>query len=746
MEEEKIDLQTNQANQVQENSNQQEKQVQINQELDDDIFQVVNQMQNNTFQNGYETGLKEYEQTENHKQFDYQSVYIEGFNIGQIIGQEIGQYVGFIDMVKQSKQFLPFYQKHKVQIEKRINSMEEIILKINFNEQQLDQINESILLLRSKFSALISSLGMKRLDLNSGEIIQIDQEEQIENLCNDYETLDNDFFNDIWQDYWQGVSQYQQQFQDACLYGEYEKIQELLQYYGDFIDINYSQKDNWSGLHYAISEGHIQIVKILIQQPQIQINSQSGFGRTPLHIAIVRESVEIVELLIQNKNIDINIQDKEFNTPMHLAAMQGNEIIVFKLIQAFQQNIDFELRNFQNMTCYECSESYACLVIFQEYYLTTQLNNQKNQQYVRTVINGNILRNGRSDHHQLGPQDFFIEKVLGNGGFGKVYLVHKIGENEDQKYAMKILDKEKFFSRNLIKYAKTERNVLRIMKHPFIIQLKFAFQTQNSLYMIMDYAPGGDLHNLLQDYGPMDEDTVKIYLCEIILAIEALHRAEIIFRDLKPSNIVLDKDGHCLLTDFGLSKDGLKQKTKTGSFCGSLAYLAPEMVDKKGHDQSIDWYLLGILTYELLTGTTPFLDKNRKKMLKKIKNQKYKMPNNISNELKSLIQQLIHQDPEKRLGSKNDGEEVRMHKFFDGINWNDVYNRKLIPIKPMMKNKVELYESPTRNMKITFSDQNMTRKDRNKQYVDEWSYIDNNIQLKNNLISKKKKDQISNLY
>lgn len=143
---------------------------------------------------------------------------------------------------------------------------------------------------------------------------------------------------------------------------------------------------------------------------------------------------------------------------------------------------------------------------------------------------------------------------------------------------MKVLNKEKIIGNNYIKYALTERNVLSYSHHPFIVQLNYAFQTQNKLYLILDNCPGGDLGKLLQKQGKLSEEVARIYIAEILLAIQYLHKREIIFRDLKPDNIVIDEEGHCKLTDFGLSKEGIDDNISAKSFCGSLAYLAPEML------------------------------------------------------------------------------------------------------------------------------------------------------------------------
>jgi serine/threonine protein kinase len=158
----------------------------------------------------------------------------------------------------------------------------------------------------------------------------------------------------------------------------------------------------------------------------------------------------------------------------------------------------------------------------------------------------------------------------------------------------------------------TERNVLSVTNHPFIVKLNYAFQTQDKLFLILDYCCGGDLGEHLQKEKRFPEERVKIYLAETILALEDLHKRDVIFRDLKPDNIVLDQEGHAMLTDFGLSKEGvLEHHTGAKSFCGSVAYLAPEMLKRCGHGKAVDWYLLGVVMYELLVGIPPYYANNR---------------------------------------------------------------------------------------------------------------------------------------
>lgn len=218
----------------------------------------------------------------------------------------------------------------------------------------------------------------------------------------------------------------------------------------------------------------------------------------------------------------------------------------------------------------------------------------------------------------LTLEDFELIEKLGKGSFGSVFLVTRKGDPNKTYYAMKILEKDKVFQQNLLRYAKTERNVLCLAQHQFIVGMKYAFQSTSRLYLIMQYCPGGDMGMALAKDRRFDMKYVKTYACEIILALEYLHKQKIIFRDLKPDNVVFDEDGHACLTDFGLSKQGIGAGDTSTSFCGSVAYLAPEMLRRSGHTRSIDWYLLGVLLYEMCVGVPPYFNTDKAKLFENI--------------------------------------------------------------------------------------------------------------------------------
>ncbi len=177
----------------------------------------------------------------------------------------------------------------------------------------------------------------------------------------------------------------------------------------------------------------------------------------------------------------------------------------------------------------------------------------------------------------------------------------------------------------------------------------------------------------------------KYYAAEILLAFEYLHSKNIIYRDLKPDNIVIDEDGHVRLTDFGLSKEDVTDNISAMSFCGSIAYLAPEMIRWKGHGKAVDWYLLGVLIYEMLTGIPPFYSKNRKNMIQNIMYSAIKIPTYLSKEAQDVLLLLLNKDPNEWLGSGElDAREIKNHPWFSDIDWDEAFNR-LLPVPPLIK-------------------------------------------------------------
>ncbi|KAJ3173308.1 hypothetical protein HDU87_007682 [Geranomyces variabilis] len=282
----------------------------------------------------------------------------------------------------------------------------------------------------------------------------------------------------------------------------------------------------------------------------------------------------------------------------------------------------------------------------------------------------------QTQNKSLTIDDFELLKVIGKGSFGKVMQVRKRDTN--RIYAMKILRKSHIVERAEVAHTLAERTVLAKLNHPFIVSLKFSFQTPDKLYLVLPFVNGGELFHHLQKEGRFVEDRARFYTAELLLALECLHGYQIVYRDLKPENILLDFTGHIALCDFGLCKLNMKDGNKTNTFCGTPEYLAPELLLGQGYTKVVDWWTIGILLYEMITGLPPFYDENTNDMYKKILSQELTFPDEVSPVAKDLLKQLLDRDPTKRLGT-NGADEIKRHAFFAETNWARLLARKYPP-------------------------------------------------------------------
>jgi len=291
------------------------------------------------------------------------------------------------------------------------------------------------------------------------------------------------------------------------------------------------------------------------------------------------------------------------------------------------------------------------------------------------------------------PSHFELLKVLGQGSFGKVFMVRKVvGADKGTIYAMKVLKKATLKVRDRVR-TKMERDILAEVEHPFIVHLHYAFQTEGKLYLVLEFLRGGDLFTRLSKEIMFTEDDVKIYLAELAMALDHLHKLGIVYRDLKPENVLLDVDGHTKLTDFGLSKESIyDEEKKTYSFCGTVEYMAPEVVNRRGHGTASDWWSYGVLMYEMLTGSLPFQGANRKETMTMILKAKLGMPQFLSQEAQLLLRALFKRNPQNRLGYKQGIEEFRQQAFFKSINFDTLYKKEVHPpFKPAVSRNDDTY-------------------------------------------------------
>eukprot|EP01124_Arcella_intermedia_P015647 TRINITY_DN221_c0_g1_i2.p1 TRINITY_DN221_c0_g1~~TRINITY_DN221_c0_g1_i2.p1 ORF type:complete len:403 (-),score=95.25 TRINITY_DN221_c0_g1_i2:29-1237(-) len=272
---------------------------------------------------------------------------------------------------------------------------------------------------------------------------------------------------------------------------------------------------------------------------------------------------------------------------------------------------------------------------------------------------------------KVSASDFELLRVIGRGSFGKVMQVK---HTETGKiYAMKTMRKDNIIAKNQVAHTKDEKHILQRIKHPFIVNLNYAFQTKDKLYMILDYVNGGELFWHLKREGNFSEERSKFYAAEIASALLHLHENGIIYRDLKPENLLLDSEGHIVITDFGLSKEIKDGETHT--FCGTPEYLAPEVLLGAGHSYAVDWWSLGTLVYEMITGLPPFYSEDRTQMYQMILNDDLVFPNDMSDEVCDLLLGLLEKDPRDRITP----DEIQEHPWFKGIDWEALIQKHIKP-------------------------------------------------------------------
>ncbi|KAB5578028.1 kinase-like domain-containing protein [Coniochaeta sp. 2T2.1] len=290
---------------------------------------------------------------------------------------------------------------------------------------------------------------------------------------------------------------------------------------------------------------------------------------------------------------------------------------------------------------------------------------------------------------KLKIEDFELLKVVGKGSFGKVMQVRK--KDTSRIYALKTIRKAHIISRSEVAHTLAERSVLAQINNPFIVPLKFTFQSPEKLYFVLAFVNGGELFHHLQKEQRFDVNRSRFYTAELLCALECLHGFNVIYRDLKPENILLDYQGHIALCDFGLCKLDMKDEDRTNTFCGTPEYLAPELLLGQGYNKTVDWWTLGVLLYEMLTGLPPFYDENTNEMYRKILGEPLHFPGPevVPPAAKDLLTKLLNRDPQQRLGA-NGSAEIKAHPFFHAIDWRKLLQRKYEPaFKPSVADALD---------------------------------------------------------
>ena len=274
--------------------------------------------------------------------------------------------------------------------------------------------------------------------------------------------------------------------------------------------------------------------------------------------------------------------------------------------------------------------------------------------------------------------DFQIMKVLGRGSFGKVCLVQYKPTKE--YYAMKSLKKDVLLDMDQVESTILEKKILQTLDHPFLVGMVFCFQTEERIYFIMPFVRGGELFQHLRSEKFFKEDKARFYAASIGIALDYLHNNGIIYRDIKPENILIGEDGYLKLIDFGMAKM-VQGNEKATSFCGTPEYLAPEIITGEGHNRAADWWSYGILIFEMLCGIPPFYCENTERMYDLITNAELRFPKRIplSDNAKDLIKKLLVKKQDKRLGVNKGFEEIKAHPFFQGFDFEALLNKKMEP-------------------------------------------------------------------
>jgi serine/threonine protein kinase len=294
------------------------------------------------------------------------------------------------------------------------------------------------------------------------------------------------------------------------------------------------------------------------------------------------------------------------------------------------------------------------------------------------------------DIKKVTLNDFKLLKVLGRGTFGKVVLVqYKLTK---KYYAMKIMKKDVILESGQVTNTLLEKNILQNLNYQFLVGMDFCFQTQERIYFVMNFIRGGELFKHLLNCKFFPEEKAKFYSAIVGLALEYLHTHGIVYRDIKPDNILIDEDGYLKLADFGMAKM-LKDQEKAFSLCGTPEYFSPEIITREGHNKAADWWSYGILLYEMLFGIPPFYSKNTEKMFDLITKAELKFPKKIevSEDAKDLIKKLLIKNQDLRLGSEGGFETIKKHSFFKGFDFKALEEKKLeAPFIPVLRGSMDL--------------------------------------------------------
>eukprot|EP00927_Polykrikos_kofoidii_P045623 TRINITY_DN3965_c0_g1_i4.p1 TRINITY_DN3965_c0_g1~~TRINITY_DN3965_c0_g1_i4.p1 ORF type:complete len:768 (-),score=135.08 TRINITY_DN3965_c0_g1_i4:45-2048(-) len=547
------------------------------------------------------------------------------------------------------------------------------------------------------------------------------------------QTYDVEAGRKTWGSWWTEKKQRDEDLWRAAQSGCIEKLKAALAPPADggpCAEVNSQALYGRTALHNAAGVGKRDCVELLLDA-QAFVDRRTTGGLTALHIACQQGNLEVASLLL-DRDADSCCEEDGGNVPLHLAAARGHTDVVTLLLERGCKG-QLNVLNGLRQRPQEVAMDVEVANCFSEYLRSASDGSGENDsingdRYAgRTPIGGStvLLRNSRADVvrrllqkseqadketsfapagdvvrperitgpfarlvpesssiaiEQVGPDTFDCVKVLGKGSFGKVFLVRHKATREE--YAMKILETQSVRKDNMMHYALTERDVLTYLRHPYIVSLHYAFQTSKFLVLVLQFCSNGNLQCLINNQAILNrqkglpENISCLYHAEIVLAIGHLHERDIVFRDLKPENVVLDAERHCMLTDFGLSKEGVEAMRGGRSFCGSIAFMAPEILKFSGHGKAVDIYGLGVMLFAMLSGLPPFFHRERETLKHNIMHARLLFPLSFSENATSLIAALMDREPSNRLGA-TDSAQVRAHPFFNPIDFLALMRREV---------------------------------------------------------------------
>eukprot|EP00045_Choanoeca_perplexa_P015404 m.193183 g.193183 ORF g.193183 m.193183 type:complete len:380 (+) comp16975_c1_seq2:145-1284(+) len=277
---------------------------------------------------------------------------------------------------------------------------------------------------------------------------------------------------------------------------------------------------------------------------------------------------------------------------------------------------------------------------------------------------------------------YAITRTLGTGSFGRVLLAQTKDSHgkpiKDDYKAVKIINKDRVIKTRQVEHTINEKNILFCTDCKFIVKLYDYFQDVKSLYFVLEFVNGGEMFTHIQKQRKrrFTEEQTRFFSAETTLAFEYLHNLDIVFRDLKPENMLIDHRGHVRVTDFGFAK---RVDDKTWTMCGTPEYLAPEIIVNKGYGHAVDWWAVGILTYEMRCGRSPFESRSQMEMFKRITKRDYKFPRDFTEDERSFVDGLLQVDLTRRLGNMHGGvDDIKRHRYFASINWDKLYSQTAV--------------------------------------------------------------------